>query len=480
MAEISAASALKCRKSCHLTFELEELFTLHFSRLLQDRRRLSPSWRIYSRARRSPVEENVRYNIYNGVAALISINLVTPFLGIFALRIGATNTEVGLLSALPALVSLVLALPAATLVDRCPDHKHFTVQTILLARFLYVPLALVPLFASEWRPTVLLLMVGVMTIPQALLNVAWQSLIGSVIPPEVRADAFAERSIWMTLSGMAAALFGGWVMDALRFPIGYQLAFVTAFFAGVAEAYFLNSLRPFSTDKEEDHRDRAYCRSKGIHQRRGIIISVVEEWHRVRSNQPYFRFLLATLYFHFAWMGAWPLFTIYRVEYLHADNVWMSLSVMAGSLGSVVFFRLWSRFSKRRGYKAALSWSAAGLALTVVIWIFVKDLWLATFLDFWGGAVTAGINLGLLNRLLEVASKEHHTTDVAYYNITVQLAATVAPVLWTAGYDRWGWVVSMGITAVARALAAVGYWFAGMAEPRPSSIAYTVKKEESS
>ncbi|HHY97585.1 MAG TPA: MFS transporter [Firmicutes bacterium] len=447
---------------------------MHFRRLDLARLRLRLSFSKARdrnrprRTRRALLEENIRYNIYNGVAALVSVNLVIPFLGIFGLRVGATNTEIGLITSLPAMISLVSALPAAFLVDRCSNHKHFTVALILLTRFLYTPLALIPFFPSRWQPILLLAVVTIMTIPQAFLNVAWQSIIGSAIPPEVRSDSFAERSIWMTLSGTVSVLLGGWIMDHIAYPVGYQVAFVASFLAGIAEAYFLNRLvipldGPDSS-QEKGAQQKASREHDGKPQpAQKPWAGAANEWRRVRGDRPYFWFLLATLYFHFAWMGAWPLFTIYRVEFLHANNVWMSLATVASSIGSVVTYRWWSRLSKRKGYSTALIWSSAGIAMLPAAWIFVKDLWFATLMDFVGGAATAGIGLGLLNRLLEVASDDHRATDVAYFNMAVQLAATTGPMLWTFGYERLGWGVSMGITAIARALSVAGYWLAANA-----------------
>lgn len=443
-------------------------------------------WRnlVFFRRRRhpfSPLEENIRNNTLEGVTALVAINLVSPFLGIYALRMGATHTQVGLLSSLPALVSLFLAVPGAALVERREDKQRFTVWLVLLSRFLYLSLALVPLFARPSQPMVLLVFVALMTVPTAVLNVAWQSLIGYAIPADRRADAFASRNLWMTFSGMVAVVAGGYIMDALPYPRGYQAAFSLAVLAGLLEAWFMRNLHvPLAealpaavspagpaepvneagrSGRREPHSHRDPQSTTGFAPWQNLR----REWHRVTANRPYFWFLLATLYFHFVWMGPWPLWTIYRVDFLHANNVWMSVATVAGAVGSMVTFHWWSDFSKRKGNNAALVLAAAGLTVLPAVWVPVRSLWVATIFDFLGGFAGAGVNLALLNRLLEVASHERRTADVAYFNVAVQLAATVAPMLWTAAYDHWGWAVSMGGSSVVRLLAVLGYWLAGTA-----------------
>lgn len=66
---------------------------------------------------------NVRFNTSNQVLQVIGINMVTPFLGILALRYGASSLEVGLLSSLPAAAAVLATLPASLWL-RCFPRRH--------------------------------------------------------------------------------------------------------------------------------------------------------------------------------------------------------------------------------------------------------------------------------------------------------------------------------------------------------------------
>lgn len=86
----------------------------------------------------SRIERNVRINVYHGIADSISLNLASPFIGIFAIKIGASNFQVGLLSSGPALVSLLSMIPGARYLDKRSNQKQILSRLILFHR-LFLP-----------------------------------------------------------------------------------------------------------------------------------------------------------------------------------------------------------------------------------------------------------------------------------------------------------------------------------------------------
>lgn len=60
---------------------------------------------------------NIRWNNINGILNTLSQNMLTPFTGIFAIKLGAPDSLIAALSSWPALVSLLTMIPGARLVD---------------------------------------------------------------------------------------------------------------------------------------------------------------------------------------------------------------------------------------------------------------------------------------------------------------------------------------------------------------------------
>lgn len=68
---------------------------------------------------------NEKMSIYHGMASAVAQNTSNSYVPIFAMTIlGATNYQVGLISSLPPLVTLIMTLPAAILLNRAIEQKN--------------------------------------------------------------------------------------------------------------------------------------------------------------------------------------------------------------------------------------------------------------------------------------------------------------------------------------------------------------------
>src|SRR5512133_126782 len=69
------------------------------------------------------------------------------FLNYFAVRVGATTTQVGLITAIPAVVSLVFALPAGVILARYSMNRA-TFVVAVITRVFYLVFILLPFLKS--------------------------------------------------------------------------------------------------------------------------------------------------------------------------------------------------------------------------------------------------------------------------------------------------------------------------------------------
>jgi len=97
------------------------------------------------------LERNLRLNVTHGVASIMAQNMFGPFTGIFALKLGATNYQVALMSSLPALISILVMIPGARYIDKQPRRKRITGLILLAHRFFFLLVAMIPFFRSEYR-----------------------------------------------------------------------------------------------------------------------------------------------------------------------------------------------------------------------------------------------------------------------------------------------------------------------------------------
>ncbi len=368
-------------------------------------------------------ERNIRYNVSHGVAANVALNLASPFFGIFALKLGATNTEVALLSSAPAIVSLVAMIPGAFYVDSFPRKKRVTTAFLLANRLFYLLLACVPFFTPDRRAAALVAIVALMNLPGAIGNVAWQSFIARVIPPQQRAQAFARRNRWMNIIGTATVVAAGRALDMMAFPVGYQVVFLSALVAALFEIHIFQRIEePEAASPESLSDDGGPMR-----QRRSALAPALEALRDIPRHPRFIWYTMASIAFYFFWQIAWPLFTLYQVKILGANNLWISVLQIANTGGAMFGYGFWARFSDRNGHMKTLVASTMGICLVPFYYAFSHSLLAITILNLGTGVIFSGVNLALFNALLEHTPERYTTRYIAYYNWAISLTTVVAP-----------------------------------------------------
>ena len=150
------------------------------------------------------------------------------FLAVFMARLDASSFLISALTSIPALITIVLSIPAAAYVERQRDHVRTTTIYRLLFRGTYLAVAVSALLHDEGaaarhrhscgrcRPSR----------PRSV-NLSWTSVIGAVIPPRRRPTVNGGRWALVSVVVAVAVIPFGKLLDArwLTFPLNYQLVF---------------------------------------------------------------------------------------------------------------------------------------------------------------------------------------------------------------------------------------------------------------
>jgi len=109
------------------------------------------------------------------------------FLNIYAARLGASGLQIGLLTAIPAIVSLGLSIPAGHWLHRQPVGKavFWTAALSRLGYLLWIPLPWI--FANQGQIWALILITLAMGIPMCGLGISFNALFAAAVPPDLRA-----------------------------------------------------------------------------------------------------------------------------------------------------------------------------------------------------------------------------------------------------------------------------------------------------
>jgi MFS family permease len=390
---------------------------------------------------------NVRFNTAQQVLQTIGINMVSPFLGILALKLGASSLEIGLLSTLPALAAVAVTLPATGLLRRWRPQAA-AAFLFLASRFFYLVLASVPLWAGPAAPIAIAVAVGLMNLPGSAGVIAWQSLVARVFPFGRRGAAFAASNRWMAVAVTLTTLVAGWVIDRLGTPRGYEIVFAFAFLVGLAEVAVLRRLIP--------------------PRREPAAAAPTVPIRELLADRAYLRYALLSIAWYLVWQTPWPLFTQYQVNVLGANNTWLGVLSLTGNIGNFAAYNYWARRSERRANIPTLGVACIGMSLAPVAMVLSQHLWQLATYNLVTSLFNAGVVLLLFNGLLEMTPEHGRTTALALYGTMINSAAAVAPLIGVAMLATLGYTATFLIDAACRIL--VGYTFIRLSH-RPAAAA---------
>ncbi|WP_394190808.1 MFS transporter [Paenisporosarcina quisquiliarum] len=382
---------------------------------------------------------NEKISIYNGMASTVAMNFSNNFFPIFAITIlSATNYQVGLISSLPPLMALLMTIPAAILLNRAHEHKKLVALSILLARIMFLFIVVVVYIPSEsMQAWAFLIIVALMSVPNTVANIGWQTLISGMISESRRGEFFSDRNRLLTMVGLVSTLVIGIVMkDQSNNVTAYQILFAIAFGFGLLEAFILMK------------HDEPRTSGSGP-----LVKKKLMEWS-IFKHSSFVWFLAAALFFNFAWQMAWGIFNIYHVRVVGATIFWISMFSVGNMLMQILTFPLWKKWAERKSNVRVFVYAAIGMASTPFLTVLSTNLYYLTIVQTMSGFFLSGVVLLLFNLLLEQSPEASRTYCITTYNVLLALVAFLAPQVGIWLLNSWGVETAMYINSGLRLLSA--------------------------
>jgi MFS family permease len=382
---------------------------------------------------------NEKISIYNGMASTVAMNFSNNFFPIFAITIlSATNYQVGLISSLPPLMALLMTIPAAILLNRAHEHKKLVALSILLARIMFLFIVVVVYIPSEsMQAWAFLIIVALMSVPNTIANIGWQTLISGMISESRRGEFFSDRNRLLTMVGLASTLVIGIVMkDQSNNVTAYQILFAIAFGFGLLEAYIL-----MKHDEPPTYGGGPLVKKK------------LMEWS-IFKHSSFVWFLAAALFFNFAWQMAWGIFNIYHVRVVGATIFWISMFSVGNMLMQILTFPLWKKWAERKSNVKVFVYAAIGMASTPFLTVLSTNLYYLTVVQTMSGFFLSGVVLLLFNLLLEQSPEASRTYCITTYNVLLAFVAFLAPQIGIWLLNSWGVETAMYLNSGLRLLSA--------------------------
>ena len=344
------------------------------------------------------------------------------FLSAFALAIGATNYEIGLLATI-GFISQLMQLPGFYLVQKFGRRRGITVVLAGISRLVWISIILIPVLFVGRGVSFLIIWLILASLVMAACVPAWNSLLRAIVPADMFGRFFSRRLALGTSVALALTLLGGYFVDWWQTTApdtalyAYSVLFLLGLVFGLVEL---------------------------------VAIARLPEPHMVRTPETplldllalplrdgNFRQLLTFIaVWSFAVNMAIPFFIIYMLNRIGISLFMVTVLAMTSQLTNLLFLQIWGRLADRFSNKAVLSLSGPLFLIAVLAWGFTTmpeeyflTLPLLFLIHILSGMSTAGVSLGATNISLKLSP---HGTAHAYmtvFGLAGALTGAVAPLV---------------------------------------------------
>jgi len=378
------------------------------------------------------------------------LSAAATFNAAYAIRLGATNTHVSLLTSVPALIAVLVSIPAGRFLARRAKRKPWLMWALWLHRSGFLLVALVPWLPAGWisHGLMLVIILVVISAPAHFFNVGWFPLLSEVIPEDMRATVISARNIFYNVVLSASGLLFGFWLERIVFPINYQVLYVFGFLCSVLSMFYLTKVDV----PDSPTTPAGLPGQKSLKQR-------WEESVQALTGHPGFMRITVNTLLH--GLGVWlalPLYVLFFVRQLGANEGWLGINGTVASLATIAGYALWRWIIIRRGEPSILRLTIMCVGLYPIAVGLLNSLPLILIATLFNGLLVPGVNLSHFNTLLKVTPERDRPGYTAIYITLANIGAFICPLVGVALANTFGLKPTLIACGVLSILGSTSFW----------------------
>ncbi len=362
----------------------------------------------------------LRYFLLDGLLSSFSENLAVNFVPLFALAFGATNAEIGIMTAAANFLGTAALFPGAASAEQTRSKKRVVLWAsggagrVLFLMFSLVPLLVLPAKIAVW---LIIAINALRSFANNYSNPPWTELVADLVPVSMRGRYFTSRGQLMGLAALTAAPIGGWLIRHLNtghshLHLGYQMVFLTAFAFGAA------STLAFARIPEPEGNGIPRPRHRTGDLRKAL-----------RGSPNFVAFLAGAFIWNLSIQIAGPFFNVYMVTDLKAGVEMVGYAAGLTSLATLLGQYLFGKLLDTRGSFWVQRLTGLIIPILPALWIIVREPYQVYFISLLSGLFWGGYNLANFNLLLEYSPETQRARAVALYQTVVFASAVIGPLI---------------------------------------------------
>lgn len=352
--------------------------------------------------RKINVRESLRSSFKDGIFASFMGGVTDHYATPLALFLGATVQQVGLITALPNLLSSLSQFLAVRVIYWVGGRVELLVRLVFSQASLILGIAILPWAAMTSPVELLLVLLIAAAVCGGLAGPAWGSLMSDYIPSSKRGRYFGWRNRTIGAVALGSVITSGLILYSFRevsYSAGFAIIFSLAAFARYASAYFIKHM-----DEPPHRRDPA------------ADFTFLMFIARFRESN-FLKFVVFSASITFATYLSAPFFAVFMLRDLQLSYLtYMALQVCS-SFASLVALPLWGKHADMVGNVRVLRLSAFFAALIPIFWLFSHDPAYLMVIQIFGGFSWSGVALSATNFIYDAVTPQKRVRCIAYFNV---------------------------------------------------------------
>ena len=379
----------------------------------------------------APRNRILRLFTYEGILITLINNLVGSNNNLYAIRLGAGDYELGLVTMLPQLVGMAILIPGGILTDVLKNKRDMVTSALFAVACVYILLGFVPNLGS-YKLGSFLALLAISSAPMTIYNLSWQAYFSDVIHPNGRNSVLAVRSSLSFLIGITITLAAGALLSSAS--TNTEKITLHQIFLWAAAALLLIQIFVLKKIPEQVNETNKRLNLSDLR------IAFVDLLH----NRKFLGFIGVALFFYMTWHMDWTLYFIGQTQYLGMNEAWLSYVNIGNAIIQFLTMGIWSKINSRHGVRFAVIFGSLGLSLCPLGMIITTSIQTANakiiflIINTLFNITLATTTLNILQCLLQVIPNNNKTLNISIYTALVTLSNGVMPFVGVSIYQKLG------------------------------------------
>ncbi len=352
----------------------------------------------------------------------------------YALKLGADNVQIGMMSTVPMLF-VVVQLLSALLVERGVSRKKLTIAAGLFNVLGWVLIIVIPYVLKDASNDArVIALIGVLSLATAFAYIsgnARASWIGDLIPEDHRGMFFGKIVMYAGIIGAIIAVGEGRLLDHLKEQgiDAFNALFLFGMLFGLASTLLFIPQADVPITRHESS-DRFWSMVKGTF-----------------SNHALMMVMLYWVIWNLQSMAG-PFYATYMLRDLKMPYLGFGILNGISTMTMLLSSPFWGRMVDRYGAKPILVACTSVIIPIPLVWIWLTNVHIVYAviapLNLLSGFIIAGVSVAMSTLIYKVTPNAGRSVQFAVYSVAVLLLAAPMP---TIGGYLPAWLKTIGIQA---------------------------------